>query len=248
SQQYNTLSDFRDIQNGKKTLEFNWLPEAIKRASDIINGNLDSHFEYHAGEIIGINKSNPNGYMRFNTDGLGFSRDGGKTYRTAITYEGIVADAITAGTLRGILIEGVEIRGSTIVSRVSDTEYATISGADIESRGSHTRTWFGETTTEDVGIQLRYGRLRFHNYGNERNLYFSDRGITTYIGGSDSEDEGYAGSVTIEFFSYRYDPDRRGLTLYSNRGTIALETDTRDIILNAERYLIIEKDNIYTDR
>src|SRR5699024_9336109 len=78
--------------------------------------------------------------------------------------------------------------------------------------------------------------------------YFSDRGITTYIGGSDSEDEGYAGSGTIEFFSYRYDPDRRGLTLYSNRGTIALETDTRDIILNAERYLIIEKDNIYTDR
>src|SRR5699024_8184977 len=114
--------------------------------------------------------------------------------------------------------------------------------------GTHTRTWFGDTTTEDVGIQLRYGRLRMHNYDNNRNLYFSDRGISTYIGGSDGEDDGYAGSGTIEFFSYRYDPDRRGLTLYSNRGTIALETDTRDIVLNAERYLIIEKDNIYTDR
>src|SRR5699024_9686922 len=81
-----------------------------------INGNLDSHFTYNAGEIIGVNRNNPNGYMRFNTDGLGFSRDGGVTYQTAITYEGIVADAITAGTLRGILIEGVEIRGGILQS------------------------------------------------------------------------------------------------------------------------------------
>src|SRR5690625_861476 len=123
TQQYDTLSDFRDIQNGRKTLEFNWLPEAIKRASDIINGNIDSHFKYGAGEIIGINKSNPNGYMRFNTDGIGFSRDGGKTYRSAMTYEGIVADAITAGTLRGILIEGVEIRGGLLQSLNNDNTF-----------------------------------------------------------------------------------------------------------------------------
>lgn len=99
SQQYNTLSDFRDIASGFKELEFSWLPEAIKRAADIINGNLDSHFHYGAGEIIGINKSNPNGYMRFNTDGLGFSRDGGKTYGQAITYEGVVVEALTAGRI-----------------------------------------------------------------------------------------------------------------------------------------------------
>src|SRR5699024_4455666 len=131
TQQYSTLSDCRDIQSGKKTLEFNWLPEAIKRASDIINGNLDSHFEYHAGEIIGINKSNPNGYMRFNTDGIGFSRDGGKTYRSAMTYEGIVADAITVGTLRGILIEGVDVVGSRIMSP-GKTGYFHVNGSDAE--------------------------------------------------------------------------------------------------------------------
>src|SRR5690625_6658176 len=48
------------------TTLFRSLPEAIKRASDIINGNIDSHFKYGAGEIIGINRSNPNEYMRFN--------------------------------------------------------------------------------------------------------------------------------------------------------------------------------------
>src|SRR5699024_3199051 len=114
TQQYSTLKDFSDILNGKKKIEKGWLDDAIQRASDIINGNLDSHFSYEAGEIIGINRDNPNGYMRFNTDGLGFSRDGGKTYRSAITYEGIVADAITTGTLRSIYSEAVEIYGSYI--------------------------------------------------------------------------------------------------------------------------------------
>lgn len=99
TQQYDTLKDFKDILSGRKKIGYDWLPEAIKRAAEIINGNQDSLFQYRAGEIIGINQNNPDGYMRFNTDGIGFSRDGGKTYQTAITYEGIVANAITAGQL-----------------------------------------------------------------------------------------------------------------------------------------------------
>ncbi|MDX8288829.1 phage tail protein [Metabacillus indicus] len=102
--QYDTLKDFQDILNGRKTLGYNWLPEAVKRAAEIINGNQDSLFKYLAGEIIGINQSNPNGYMRFNTDGIGFSRNGGIDYQTAMTFEGIVADAITTGTLYAALV------------------------------------------------------------------------------------------------------------------------------------------------
>lgn len=128
TEQYNTIADFRDIQSGRKKLEYNWLPDAVRRASEIINGNDDSLFKYGAGEIIGINQSNPNGYMRFNTDGLGFSRDGGKTYQSAITYEGIVADAITTGTLRSILIEAVEIYGSKFYSSDGNTLLEIIGG------------------------------------------------------------------------------------------------------------------------
>lgn len=238
TQQYDTLKDFQDIMNGDKKIETSWLDEAVKRAADIINGNLDSHFSYGPGEIIGINRSNPNEYMRFNTDGIGFSRDGGKTYESAITYEGIVANAINAGTLRGIFIEGVEIHGSIFLSRNSETEYTRIENAEITTRGQYTRTWFGETTTEDVGLQVRYGRLRFHNYDNQRNLYLFDKGITTYLGGSDSEngeDSSNYGSGTIEFFSYRHNNLIRGLTMYSNNGVVALESEQRNIVI-APRY------------
>lgn len=134
TQQYDSIKDFRDIISGRKPLQYNWLPEAVKRAAEIINGNQDSLFKYLPGEIIGINQSNPNGYMRFNTDGIGFSRDGGKTYQTAMTYEGIVADAITAGTLRAILIEGVEIIGSIFRSADKGTEFYVEGGNMILSR------------------------------------------------------------------------------------------------------------------
>ncbi len=144
TQQYSTLKDFQDIINGNKKIEITWLDEAIKRASDIINGNLDSHFNYGPGEIIGINRSNPNGYMRFNTDGIGFSRDGGKTYRTAITYEGIVADAIAVGTLRGILIDGVEIIGG-IIRQEKDGHKLELENGEIRSfrNGNLAMKWGG---------------------------------------------------------------------------------------------------------
>ncbi|MDF1997602.1 phage tail protein [Peribacillus frigoritolerans] len=134
TQQYDSIKDFRDIVAGRKPLQYDWLPDAVKRAAEIINGNQDSLFKYLAGEIIGINQSNPNGYMRFNTDGIGFSRDGGKTYQTAITYEGVVADAITTGTLRAILIEGVEIIGSIFRSADEGTEFYVEGGNMILSR------------------------------------------------------------------------------------------------------------------
>src|SRR5690625_179099 len=162
----------------------------------------------------------------FNSAGLGVSRDGGATFENAITGDGINTNLLTAGSIN---TDQIVIQGG------SPSEYAFIQGNEIETRGKHTRTWFGETTTDDVGLQLRYGRLRFHNYDNGRNLYFFDKGISTYLGGSDSEDGGYQGSGTIEFFSHYFDPDVRGLTLYSNRGTIGLKTDTRDVILDADR-------------
>nr|WP_276536910.1 phage tail protein [Oceanobacillus caeni] len=227
TEQYNTIADFRDIQSGRKKLEYNWLPDAVRRASEIINGNDDSLFKYGAGEIIGINQSNPNGYMRFNTDGLGFSRDGGKTYRSAITYEGIVADAITTGTLRSIIIEGVEIYGSRFISEISPIEYTMIQGAYLESRGQFTRTWRGSTNSHDVTLRLSKGYFRAENPTKDRAISISDFGISTFADG----DGGGASSGTIEFFSRRYS-NVNGLTMYSS-GTYGVDADE---IVSQSRY------------
>ena len=156
------------------------------------------------------------------------------------------AGKMTTGTLDAARVNVININANNITSGTVDTdlltvrggsatEYAQIDGAEIETRGKYTRTWFGETKTHDVGIQLRYGRLRFHNYENQRNLYFSETGISTYISGSNEDDDGQAGSGVIEFFSYMYNDTIRGLTMYSNRGHVALRAATRDVILDANR-------------
>lgn len=77
-------------------------------------------------------------------------------------------------------------------------------------------------------------------------MYYSDRGISTFLEGYNDEDPNAEshGSGVIEFFSHRYDKDVRGLTLFSNRGTIGLRTETRDIVLDAARRIRLLADRV----
>ncbi len=230
SQLSTAVKDIQDLITGRKKLPYSVLPAAEQSAlralreaqTELIFGSNENGIQ----GIIAQEKDDPNRLVWLNSAGWMISTDGGATSNVAATADGIVADVIYTGTLNA---DKVNVYGG------DGKSYAYLSGSEIETRGTHTRTWFGESETHDVGLQLRYGRLRFHNYENERNLYISEKGIGTYIGGSDAEDGGYQGSGVIEFFSHMYDSEVRGLTLYSNRGTIGLRADTRDVILDADR-------------
>lgn len=216
------LKNVTDWITGRKTIPYSIVDEAIKNATQALK-NAQTELKFENG-ILAIDKQDPNKVVLFNSAGVGISSDGGNTFRTAMTGDGIVADVVYAGTLNA---DRVTIRGGNA------TEYTMIEGAEFTSRGKFTRTWMGDSEVHDVSISTLNGRLRFHNHGNDRNLYVSDLGIGTYFGGSNAEDGGYAGSGLIEFFSYRYHPQVRGLTLYSNNGIIALSTDTRNIVLDS---------------
>src|SRR5690625_6859101 len=86
------------------------------------------------------------------------------------------------------------------------------------------------------------GLLRAKSITDDKRLYFSEKGLSTYYQGSDEDDDGISGSGVLEFFSHLYHPDVRGVTLYSNRGIVALTAATRDVVLDAERYVRIEND------
>ncbi|WP_279391528.1 phage tail spike protein [Mammaliicoccus sciuri] len=115
--------------------------------------------------------------------------------------------------------------------------YIKIKNDEIESSGRYTRTWFDKTTTNNVRFRVRNGYSYMENIDEDKRLYFTDKGISTFISGYSDENPNYEshGSGVIEFFSHQYDPDIRGLTLFSNRGTIALQTKARDIILDSDR-------------
>ncbi|MBN6889895.1 tail protein (putative endopeptidase) [Cytobacillus horneckiae] len=224
------------IVNDDGTIKYDFLDEAVKQATEALK-SAQTELEFSNG-IIAREKDNPNKLVLFNSAGIGISTDGGSTFNTAMTADGFVADYIAAGTLRGILIEGVDIRGSTITSAISDTVYTTIAGATLESRGIHTRTWLGETTTHDVALRLQRGYFRARNNSLNRSLYFADTGISTFIDG-EGEEGGSSGSLI--WWDTRYSPSgANGFTINSHGGVVALESNLNRIVLNAELSVNVE--------
>ncbi|WP_176543103.1 phage tail spike protein [Bacillus thuringiensis] len=77
------------------------LSESIRRASKAINDSM-TELEYpENGGIIARSKVNPNFIVRLTSGGIGVSADGGRTYKTAMTGEGLVAELIRGGVITG---------------------------------------------------------------------------------------------------------------------------------------------------
>lgn len=90
--------------NGQERLPYNALNEAVQRATEALQ-SAQTELEFENG-IIARSKINPNHIVLFNSAGVGVSVDGGQTFRTAMTAEGIVADLITTGTMLADRIQG----------------------------------------------------------------------------------------------------------------------------------------------
>lgn len=105
--------NWSDIANGIKQIPNDWLSDAIQSAtSDLLNAQTELKFTKNG--ILAIEKDNSNRLVILNSAGLGVSTDGGKTFGSAITAEGVNASAIHTGILKAINIEGVTINGSEI--------------------------------------------------------------------------------------------------------------------------------------
>ena len=85
---------------GKESLPYNVLPEAIRIAAEAINNSL-TEIQYPPGQgIILRDPNNPNLLVRLTSAGIGLSEDGGQTYRSALTGAGIVTNELVAGIIR----------------------------------------------------------------------------------------------------------------------------------------------------
>lgn len=216
-----------DALEGKRPLPFETLDIAVQQATlDLQSAQTELVFD---NGIIAVEKTDPNKLVLFNSAGLGISEDGGATFKTAMTGSGIVADVITTGTLNA---NEVRIFGGD-----ADT-YTYMDGAYIEVHGFYERRWFDVSETVDSRISIGDGFVKLTKMNDERgprNLYLSNNGISTYFGGATPDTDEGLGSGVIEFWSHMYDTERRGLTLYSNLGTIGLRTSSRDVVLDANR-------------
>lgn len=90
--------DIQDLIEGRKKLKFDAL-DVISQSMVKKILNTSSELAFDSNGIHSVEKNNPNNQMTLNSSGLMLSVDAGNTARTAITAEGIIADAITAGSI-----------------------------------------------------------------------------------------------------------------------------------------------------
>lgn len=118
--QYDAQMDISDMLNGKKPLPPSVFPKAMQRAYEIIIGDNDSVMDYRKDRLTGWHSKDAGNAVEMNVSGLVFIRGGEP--RSAITYEGVVTEALTAGTIdtNRIKIVGAEghfyIDGDELVS------------------------------------------------------------------------------------------------------------------------------------
>ena len=91
------INSVRDILEGRVTLPYNALDDAVKRATEALQ-SAETELDFSDG-ILAVDPSNPNRLVLFNSAGLGVSDDGGQTFKQAITYLGVNTDLLTAGQI-----------------------------------------------------------------------------------------------------------------------------------------------------
>jgi hypothetical protein len=212
----------KQIQNlleGRGRIPFNVLPSTVKAYSEAL-AKAQTEILFENG-LLAVSKLDPNDIVLFNSAGLGISVDGGQTFKTAITAQGIVADVITTGQLNA---NNVRIFGG------DGNSYTIIEGAYAEWRGQFARTWRGKTKNYDTSIRVEHGYIRFRSNTDDRSLYMWDGGISTY---ADGDGDGAGSSGTIEWFSDEYDSGQLGITMSSSAGIAAVKSESHRVHLDA---------------
>lgn len=145
---------------------------AIQQATDLIAGGRGGHL------VIGRNADGEpeellimdtddiqtaTNIIRMNLSGIGFSTNGGQTYSTAWTINGaFVADFITSGTLRTILIEGPNGTGWNLATgRFTNYDESTVTAQVETSSGVYTPVTYDvkHTLAIDDGLMQLTGEV-----------------------------------------------------------------------------------------
>lgn len=208
--------DIADLIQGRKSLPF--------QALDIISKSMVTKIQNTTSEIIYdtngqhfMDKKNNNNIMTMNSSGLLLSTDGGKTARTAITAEGIVADTITTGTLNTNLIS---VRGG------DNTDFIEMTNQYIYVMGQYDRNWRNINRRERGYVRIGEGMIRFRNEDTQSSVYMSHFGISTQIDAS-------LASGTLNFFDDKYSDHAQGVTLNSVNGVAALTSDNNRVYVES---------------
>ena len=185
--QYDAIQDVKDMLDGKKPLPYSVLPKAMKQAVDIVLGDVDSVMDYRRDRLTGHSSKNEGNNITINSSGLVLNHNFKPV--TAITHLGIVADAITSGTIdtNNITIYGdrgtnrIEIDGDKIKvwdSRDPEVYTEMKRGSFHSNKGAFSLTGFDGREVFFDGIMRGSQIANIQRFNNHKII--EDRGRNMY--------------------------------------------------------------------
>ena len=165
---------------------YNKLQDAIKSATELLNGANGGIFEVTDDNKDGINdgwvihSADKQRFIKATVDGIGITTDGGATYKEAMTTEGINASSITVGSMNAerIAVENydesnptkltdyIRFGDGTITLGKGDSAIILKLENDQVAFYNTSGTRLGRFTNNSFEIDnLEEGQIRFQNFG-----------------------------------------------------------------------------------
>src|SRR5699024_9830416 len=139
-------------------------------------------------------------------------------------------------------LKAVDIDFNKATARAENgSDYINITGSRLELGGRYSWNWRGGTKNYNSNIVFENGYMRITDKNINQHLYYTQKGISTFNDGNVDESSG-----TLEFFSYDYHDIRKGVTLSSTGGAVALRSTLERAIIDAhdDVYLMSTKQRV----
>lgn len=213
-QQKTSQSTLSNVAAGKIPVPNEWLTSQVQLATNNLLA-ARTELKFTDQGIIAIDKSDANKVVILNSAGVGVSTDGGQTFKSAITADGVVADRLFGNLISGITYETTDaatgytirlkggamelLKGDDLVSGINQNT----SGSTFNNFEGHTLS-LSQTSSTGVSTQIiaipstsTHDSPKLSIYGKINTwLKFLDNGViradnVLLLGSSDETDIGF---------------------------------------------------------
>lgn len=163
-QQKTSQSTLSNVAAGKIPVPNEWLTSQVQLATNnLLAARTELRFTDQG--IIAVDKSDANKVVILNSAGLGVSTDGGQTFKSAVTGDGVVADRLFGNLISGITYETTDaasgytirlkggamelLKGDDLVSGINQNT----SGSTFNNFEGHTLS-LSQTSSTGVSTQI----------------------------------------------------------------------------------------------
>lgn len=161
-QQKTSQSTLSNVAAGKIPVPNEWLTSQVQLATNnLLAARTELNFTDQG--IIAVDKSDANKVVILNSAGLGVSTDGGQTFKSAITADGVVADRLYGNLIKGVTFETSNSTGFTISLRGGEIDFSGQNGAYYGSLSATKNKATGKPN--GVALENSPGRILSLNQG-----------------------------------------------------------------------------------